>query len=187
MTQELAIIPPVPEEDLFEKAATVYLDLWDQQGKPPSIRGDVEPLLGEYPSDWLCKLHGRAFEEYLAKRRKEHILYTMAPRLVGAHMGAEVGQLALTELVRRLRDPEGVKRVSTKDLTSLVKRAFELAGLVDKDLGDLGGDKKPQVYIDMRTLIATGDEARAADILMQVARRFSQREGLDAGNVVSSS
>jgi hypothetical protein len=171
---ELAVIPPAPIEDMFERAATAYLDAWDELGVPPQLE-DIEAVLVEkgYSREHATKLRGAQFEEYLTGRRKEHLIRTMAPRLMAAQMGANLGRMAGEEIAHRLK--QNPQAITEKDLVAIMKQGYEFAAKIDKDMDEIKGDK-PQVYIDMRSISTGLPDDRAFDVLQEVARRFREEQ-----------
>lgn len=177
METALAIIPPVETEDLFERAATIYLDLWDDGGKAPLIAEVVDRLPEGYPPEALAKLRSREWDDYLSARRKEHLIRTLAPRLMAAQLGASMSKLAAEELVNRLKT--NPSQLNAQALVSIMKQGYEFAANIDRDMKEVGGDK-PQVYIDMRSIVAAGDD-RAFDIMQEIARRYREAQYLGDG------
>jgi hypothetical protein len=173
MSTDLTVIPPVENDDLFERAATIYLDLWDENGKAPLVSEVVEHLPA-YPPESIATLRTKEWDDYLGSRRKEHLMRTLAPRLMAAQLGANMGKMAGEELVRRLK--ETPDQLSTSALVGVMKQGYDFASNIDRDISELTGDK-PQVYIDMRSIVAAGDE-RAFDVLQEIARRYREAQQL---------
>lgn len=172
METGLTVIPPVPTEDFFERAADIYLELWDELGVAPSLPA-LEARLHGYPDTMLDQLKGKLFNNYLAGRRKEHLMSTMASRLMAAQLGANMGRLAGEEIMDRLKHGR-ISSMTDKDLLAIMKQGYEFAHKIDKDMEEIKGDK-PQVYIDMRSIVAAGDD-RAFDVMQELARRFRESQ-----------
>lgn len=179
MTMEITVIPPVDTEDFFERIADRYLELWDENGVAPTLF-EVSACVPGYPDTMYEQLKGKKFNEYLTARRKEHLISTMASRLMAAQLGANMGRLAGEEIMDRLQR-QRISTISEKDLLAIMKQGYEFAHKIDKDMDEIKGDK-PQVYIDMRSVVTALPGDRQMDVLQEIARRFRQTQiGEDDG------
>lgn len=180
---ELAVIQPVPMDELFDRAAEIYLDLWDEDGVAPKTVEIEDRLHSEgYPDHAVKQLRTQAWTDFINDRRKEHVIRTMAPRLMAAQLGGTMQRLAGEQIIDRLKNNPST--IDTKDLVAIMKQGGEAAKNIDRDMGvDDGGDK-PQVYIDMRSITNQLDDARAFDLFQEMARRFraERQQELDTGD-----
>lgn len=171
---DLAVIQPVPVDEVFERAAEIYLDLWDEDGIAPKTVVIEEALEKEgFPPYATKQLRTQAWTDFINDRRKEHVIRTMAPRLMAAQLGANMSRLAGEQIIERLMTNPAT--IDTKDLVAIMKQGAEAAKNIDRDMG-LDESDKPQVYIDMRSITNQLDDARAFDLFHEMARRFRQEK-----------
>lgn len=145
------------EEDLlWERCATRYLELQDSRnGRKVKIADALAAVLEAHPGEYvedvaLASVKGKDFSEYLAGRRKEHLLVSLVPSLYAAEYGGRMGALAAEQLLERL---EGGEELETKDLLAIVKTGYELAAKADKKVEDATGTANVSVNLDVKTLL----------------------------------
>lgn len=173
-------IIPCNDDLLYERAGTAYCDLWDETGLPPKLVQVAERLAERHPDEYadvawsLEKLKTSTFDMILAERRKAHLMYTLAPKLLAAEMGARLGSKAFGILQERLdNDPDSV---SPTVLNQIMKTGFELAGKVDRDVAEVTGTGNPTINVNFKELlISLGDEA--PQVMAEIARRQQIGDG----------
>lgn len=168
------IIPYVSNtEQLYERAASVYLELWDDRGRPPKHRDVAEAMQekwDEYDSDYVLGcLACKEFESTLTERRRVHLLYTMVPRLLAAEMGTKLGRAGYEELMRRLE--EAPEDLSERVLLDMYKTGFEFAGKLDTQIEEATGQSNIQVNVEFKDMLLALPPDEASILVGELARR----------------
>lgn len=160
---------------LYERAASRYLDLLDEEGRHPRLERIAKLILEQHPfydaEQVILSLKSSEFDQYLQTRRRDHLLQRTAAKLLAAETGARIGVSSLQELMDRLSDPECKARMKTKDLIALAKLGLDLNAEIDKDLTEVTGDGK--VTIEMKNVLIGLPPDRAAAVLAEYARSIT--------------
>lgn len=165
--------PALDRDLLFEQAASCYLDLYEEVGKPPKMLAVLERLCdkhSEYDRRQVAEiLATKEFSDYLMERRRRHLLEGVAARMVAAEMGAIIGTEALDVLKKRLReDPDSI---TTRDLIALARLGMEMNAGVDKDLAQATGDVK--IAIQLKDVLVGLPPERAAVLMAEYGRMMA--------------
>lgn len=160
-------------EELFERAASHYLEMLDSEGKAPKLNRVVEAVCAAHPcydsEQVALYLRSSDFNDYLLGRRRRHLIERTAARLVAAEMGSRLGVDALEALRQRLVfDPDSIK---TSELIAIAKLGMDLNAGVDKDLTEATGDVKIAVHLK-DVLIGLPPE-RAAALMAEYGRAMA--------------
>lgn len=157
------------EEDLlYERVATHYLRLQEERnGRKVKVAEALSACLEAHPNEYvesvaLAAIKTREFDDYLASRRKEHLLRSLVPALYAAEYGNRLGALAADELAKRLEDEPD--RLETKDLLSIIKTGYELASKVDKKVEEVTETQNVQVNLDVKTLLLGATPEQLAEL-----------------------
>lgn len=173
---ELVPIAKDSDAPFHEAAAEVYLDLLNRLPRV-RMRDVVEEMQSRWPdyrpykqSALLGRLQSKAFAEYLAERRKEHIQQTLAARLYAAEVGSRLGELALKELEDRLhRDPDSIK---AQDLLAIADRMVAWSEKVCGQVAESEEGAQPRVEGNSFTQILMNvPPERAEAMAAELARR----------------
>jgi len=155
------------EELLFERVATHYLRLQDERnGRRVRVHEAVAAVLQLHPNEYQEVVAHSAvkcneFDEYLSKRRKEHLLTRLVPSLYAAEYGSTLGSMAVQRLIEKFENGE---ELETKDLLAILKVGYELASKVDKQVEEVTGTKDVQVNIDVKTLLLGATPEQLAEL-----------------------
>lgn len=141
---------------LWERVATAYLRLQEERnGKRVKVAEAVDAVLAKHPGEYSsavarAEVRDKGFEEYLASRRKDHLIRQVVPSLMAAEMGSRVGEKALAMLLDRLENGEDI---ATRDLLAIAKAGYEMVGKADKTVEEVTGVQKVQVNLDVKGLL----------------------------------
>lgn len=166
------------EQLLFERVASHYLRLQDERnGKKVKISEAVDAVLAAHDGEY-SEVAARAavkcaeFDDYLATRRKDHMVRSLVPSLYAAEVGLKLGEAAAEELARRLDSEVAVSEMSDKDLLAIVKTGFELAAKVDKKVEEVTETSNIKVNVDLKGLLLGLPPEMAADYMAEIGRRM---------------
>lgn len=166
------------EELLFERTASHYLRLQDERnGKKVKVSEAVDAVLAAHVGEYSevaahAAVKCAEFDDYLATRRKDHLLTRLVPSLYAAEMGMRIGTKAADELMKRLNNENAVTLMSDKDLLSLVKTGFEFAQKIDKSIEEVSDTTNIKVNVDLKGLLLGLPPEMAADYMAEIGRRM---------------
>ncbi|MDD4986907.1 MAG: hypothetical protein PHQ43_14260 [Dehalococcoidales bacterium] len=168
---------------LFEQAASRWLEMLDNEARPPKISRVIDAVCEAHPAYDLetvsYNLQSQDFDTYLQGRRKQHLIGRTAAKLVAAEMGARVGVRALDEIQVKLENGE----LTAKELIEVAKLGMNLNADIDKDLTEVTGDAK--VTIEMKNVLIGLPPERAAAIMGEYGRMVASPKG--RGEVIDAS
>jgi hypothetical protein len=166
-------------EKLFSRAASLYLDLLEEQGKPPKLDALFDRLYKEYPQEYVKAgkryvvdaLRSPEFAEIMRTKRLDRLMYTLAARVTAAEMGHALGTKAGEELLRRL--DETPDEIATRDLIALVKAGSEMVQSGAQAAGNAGeGSQQPQIIIQTQEVLMKMPVDRRAVLAQEYGREL---------------
>lgn len=180
MTEDLilyegGLLAKADEELLWERVGSRYLELQEKRpGRRVRVGEAVQAVLDAHPGEYVesvakASCSGKDFESYLASRRKEYLLVSLAPALYAAELGSRMGAKAAERLMERLESGDDI---DTKDLLAIVKAGYDLAAKVDKQMEEVTGTQKVEVSVDLKGLLMGLPPDMAAKYMTEVARRM---------------
>ena len=178
---ELYGATPDDNQALYERASSHYLELLEEEGRPPRMAEVAGRLWSAHSDDYpsaefiLQRLTTKAFQEELRLRRKEHLIQNIGPRLLMAEMAASIGREALVETLDRLKDPESRKAISNRDLNAILKTAADLANAADKEIEEVA-QLAPVNKGTIVQLFTQLSPERAAVVMQELARQATAKE-----------
>lgn len=186
-SQEVELYGASPDEleTLFERAATHYIDLYNETGKPPRMQEVAsrvdESHPREYPStDFILKrLEAKEFRQELDIRRRENLILTLGPKLHMAEMAVTIAREGLAERLARLKDPSRRSEISDRDLDATIKLASELLSKVDRDVEEVAQSAPVNKGTIVNMLMQVSPE-RGVIMLQELARQAQVKERQDA-------
>ena len=186
MTHFLATHEEFFDKDLlFEQAATHYLDILDETGRPPRNGALVRSICEQHPNyDAVLietNLKDPEFDTYLRSRRQRHLIERTAAKLVAAEMGSRLGVDALATLQERLAvNPDSI---SNKDLLAMAKVGMDLNAGIDKDLTEATGDVK--ITMHLKDVLVGLPPERAAILMAEYGRAMASPKA--KGEIIDAS
>lgn len=182
---EVSLYEPPSTPGIYEQAADAYIEFIDLKHRAPKWNELIDSLFKQNGKDWIDRmtLHGllrrKEFQDILTQRRHEHVVSTLAPRLLMAHLSSKISTKAAAELLDRLADPIGRGEMETRDLISLVKVCSDLAEKVDIP----ESPTTEQTAVNKGTifnLFTQMSPERAAIVAQEIARRQLESERADS-------
>lgn len=175
---------PFDRDLLFERAASAYCEMLDDNNAPPKMGEVVQTVCvkhPEYDCDYVSDLlKGKEWDAYLQSRRKDHLINRTAAKLLAAELGSRIAVDALA----KLRDKMDADEVSAKDLVSIAKLGMDLNASIDKDLNEVTGDT--QVTFNLKNVLIGLPPERAAAVMGEFGRAMAspkaKQELLDASS-----
>jgi hypothetical protein len=167
------------EELLWERVATHYLRLQDERrGRKVKVDDALRACLEAHPNEYVevvakAAIKTKDFDEYLAQRRKDHLIRSLVPELVAAEWGTRAGEMAWERIVSKMEDGEDVPM---KDLIAVAKLGYELAAKADKRVEEVTETPNVKVNIDLKGLLLGLPSDMAADYMAEIGRRMISGE-----------
>lgn len=181
MTDVILYEPP-ETPGIYDQAAAAYIEFVESKNRAPKWNELIDALYKENGKDWIDRstLHGllrrKEFQELLAQKRKEHLVVTLAPRLLMGQLSAKLSSEAASELLERLGDAERRMDMETKDLITLMKTCADLAEKVDTQTTQDSSDKQAVNRGTILNLFTQMSPERAAVIAQEIARQQLSKE-----------
>lgn len=173
--EEAGCLTQADEDLLFERVASHYLRLQDERsGKRVRVDEALEACLAAHPEAYSeavarAAVKSKEFDDYLATRRKEHLLTSLVPQLYAAEMGSRMGEMAAQRLLDKLENGE---EIQDKDLLAIVKLGYELASKVDKKVEEVTESNKITVNLNLKELLVGLPPDMAQSYMAEVGRRM---------------
>jgi hypothetical protein len=166
------------EELLWERVVSHYLRLQEERkGRKVKVDEALTACLDAHPNEYSevvakAAIKSKDFDDYLAARRKEHMLHSLVPVLYAAEAGLHLGQQAAEELSKRLDSEVVVSEMSDKDLIAIMKTGFEMAAKADKQVEEVTETQNVKINLDLKGLLVGLPPEMAADYMAEIGRRM---------------
>jgi hypothetical protein len=158
---------------MYESAASHYLDVLDETGRPLKTRDLVVSLCENHPNYDAVQietlLKEPEWDAYLKTRRQRHLVERTAGKLLAAEMGSRLGVKALEVMQGRLDDSPGT--INNKDLVEMAKLGMNLNASIDKDLSEITGD--PKITMHLQNVLIGLPPERAAILMSEFGRAMA--------------
>jgi hypothetical protein len=173
--EEAGCLTEVEEDLLFERVASHYLRLQEERnGKKVRVDEALDACLAAHPESYQeavarAAVHSAEFDDYLATRRKDHLLRSLVPNLYAAELGSKLGEMAAQRLIDKFENGE---EIQAKDLLAMMKLGYELAGKVDAKVAEVTESNKITVNVNLKELLLGLPPETASDYMVEIGRRM---------------